>query len=97
MSTKLIVSSIAGLGLIAVSALGNAATTNPLSPGFQKYNVTIAAPAPANAARYVDAANPLTPTFSRSGHSSQWNITTVRANQLYRDTTNPLHPGFKRI
>jgi hypothetical protein len=41
MSTKTILSSIAGLSLIAVSTLGSAAVTNPLSPSFQKYNVTI--------------------------------------------------------
>lgn len=96
MSTKFIVSSIAGLGLIAASALSNAATTNPLSPGFQKYDVRIAAPASANATRYVDSANPLTPVFARSG-DSKWVAATSRANPLYRDTANPLHPGFKRI
>jgi hypothetical protein len=97
MSTKTILSSIAGLSLIAVSALGNAAVTNPLSPGFQKYNVTIETPVSANAARYIDAANPLTPTFTRAGDNSKWVTTTLRADQLYRDTANPLHPGFKRI
>ncbi len=97
MSAKLMLSRIAGLSLIAVSALGNAATTNPLSPSFQKYNVTITAPASADAARYVDSANPLTPTFARSGDNSKWDTTTLRTEQLYRDTANPLHPGFKRI
>jgi hypothetical protein len=96
MSTKFIVSSIAGLGLIAASAVGIAATTNPLSPGFQKYNVTIAAPVPVNATLYVDSANPLTPVVTRSGDSGKW-VTTLRADQLYRDTANPLHPGFKRM
>ncbi len=94
MSIKFIVSSIAGLGLIAASTLGNAATTNPLSPGFQKYDVTIAAPAWATATRYVDSSNPLTPMFTRSG-DSKWVATTLHANQLYRDAANPLHPGFK--
>lgn len=97
MRTKLILSSIAAMSLIAVSALGNAATTNPLSPSFQKYEVTITAPDSSNAVRYVDAANPLTPTFARSGDNSKWDTTTLRADQLYRDTANPLHPGFKRI
>lgn len=97
MSTNTIVSSIAGLSLIAASALGNAATTNPLAPGFQKYNVTITAPVSANATRYVDVANPLTPAFARFGDNSKWITTTLRTEQLYRDTANPLHPGFKRI
>ena len=97
MSKKIVVSGIAGLGLIAVSALGNAATTNPLSPGFQKYNVTITAPALVNATRYVDSANPLTPVFGRSGDNGKWVTTTLRADQLYRDTANPLHPSYKRI
>ena len=97
MSTKTILSSIAGLSLIAVSALGNAATTNPLSPSFQKYEVTIAAPVSTNAMRYVDVANPLAPTFTRFGDNSKWITTTLRADQLYRDTANPLHPSFKRI
>ena len=97
MSTNTIFSSIAGLSLIAVSALGNAATTNPLSPDFQKYNVTINAPTSANATRYVDSTNPLTPVFTRSGDNGNWVTTTLSADQLYRDAANPLHPGFKRI
>ncbi|MEO5860903.1 MAG: hypothetical protein ABIW48_01015 [Burkholderiales bacterium] len=96
MSTKFIVSSITGLGLIALSTLGNAANNNPLSPGFQRHKVTITAPASADATRYVDSANPLTPVFTRSG-KGKWVTTTLRTNRLYRDTANPLHPGFKRI
>jgi hypothetical protein len=96
MSTKLILSSIAGLTLIAVSALGNAAE-NPLAPTYQKFNVAIAAPATGEAARYVDRANPLAPTFTRSGEAGNWVSTALRADQLYRDTANPLHPSFKRI
>jgi hypothetical protein len=97
MSTKTILSSIAGLSLIAVSTLSSAATTNPLSPSFQRYNVTIDAPVSVNTARYIDSANPLTPTFTRASGNSKWTTTTLRADQLYRDTANPLHPGFKRI
>ena len=96
MSTKLILSSIAGLSLIAVSALGNA-TANPLSPSYQKFNVTVVAPATGEIVRYVDSANPLTPTFTRSGEAGKWVATAVRVGQLYRDTANPLHPSFKRI
>jgi hypothetical protein len=97
MSTKSKLVSITGITLIAASTLSTAATTNPLSPGYQKYGVTISAPDSANAKRYVDAANPLTPTYTRSGEAIVWVPTTLRAEQLYRDTANPLHPGFKRI
>jgi hypothetical protein len=97
MSTKLIFSSIAGLSLIAVSALGNATEINPLSPSYQKFNIAITAPASNDAARYVDNGNPLTPTYSRSGETGTWVATALRADQLYRETANPLHPGFKRI
>ena len=96
MSTKLILSSIAGLSLIAVSALGNAAA-NPLSPSYQKFNVTVVTPATGETVRYVDRANPLTPTFTRSGEAAKWIATDAGADQLYRDTANPLHPSFKRI
>ena len=97
MSTKMIFSSIAGLSLIAVSALSNATEINPLSPSYQKFNVTVTAPLTSDAARYSDNRNPLTPTFSRSGDSANWVATTLPADQLYRDRANPLHPGFKRI
>ena len=97
MNTKLIVSSIAGLSLIAVSALSNAAEVNPLSPSYQKFNVAIAAPVTGDTARYVDNRNPLAPTFTGSGVTSNWVATALRADQLYRDIANPLHPGFKRI
>jgi hypothetical protein len=96
MSTKLILSSIAGLSLIAVSALGNAAG-NPLAPTYQKFNVSVAAPAIGDTARYVDRANPLNPTFTRTGEPGAWVSTALRADQLYRDVANPLHPSFKRI
>ena len=97
MSTKLNVSTLAGLSLIALSTLGNATEINPLSPSYQKFNVTIAAPAAGEAARYVDNRNPLTPTFTRSGESDKWIATTSPASELYRDTANPLNPSFKRI
>jgi hypothetical protein len=96
MSTKLILSSIAGLSLIAMSALGNAAE-NPLAPTYQKFNVTIAAPVTGETVRYVDSANPLAPTFTRFGEAGNWVTTALRADQLYRDLANPLHPSFKRI
>ena len=97
MSTKMILSSIAGLTVIAASTLSNAASTHPLSPSYQKFEVTIAAPAAGDAARYVDIGNPLSPTYSRSGQTANWVATTLRTDQFYRDTANPLHPGFKRI
>ena len=97
MNTKLIVSSIAGLSLIAVSALGNAAEINPLSPAYQKFSVAIAAPETGATARYVDNRNPLAPTFSRAGETSKWVATGLHADRLYRDIANPLHPGFKGI
>lgn len=96
MSSKMILSSIAGLSLIAMSALGNAAE-NPLAPTYQKFNVTITAPATANSARYVDSRNPLAPTFTKSGEDANWVAATLRADQLYRDTANPLNPSYKRI
>ena len=97
MSTKLILSGIAGLSLIAMSTFGNAAEMNPLSPSYQKFSVAIAAPVSGDATRYSDNRNPLTPTFSRSGENGNWVATTLRADQLYRDLVNPLHPSFKRI
>ena len=97
MSRKMILSSIAGLTLIAASTLSSAASTNPLSPSYQKFDVAVTAPAASAAARYVDIANPLTPTYSRSGEAGSWVATTLNADQLYRDTANPLHPSFKRI
>lgn len=96
MSTKLILSSVAGLSLIAVSALGNAAA-NPLSPSYQKFNVTVVTPATGETVRYVDSANPLTPTFTRSAEAGNWVATALPTDQRYRDTVNPLHPRFKRI
>ena len=42
MSTKLILSRIAGLRWLAMSTLGNATEMNPLSPSYQKFSVVIA-------------------------------------------------------
>ena len=97
MSTKLILSRIAGLSLIAMSTFGNAAEMNPLSPSYQKFSVAIAAPVAGDAARYSDNRNPLTPTFVRSGETGNWVTTTLPAAQLFRDLANPLHPSYKRI
>ena len=96
MSTKMILSSVAGLSLIAVSALGNAAE-NPLASTYQKFDVTIAAPATGETVRYVDNRNPLAPTYTRSGEAVNWVATALRPDQLYRDRANPLNPSFKRI
>ena len=97
MSSKLILSSIGGLSLIAVSALGNANEISPLSPSYQKFSVTVAAPAGGEAMRYVDNRNPLTPTFVRSGETGNWVTTTLPVAQLFRDRANPLHPSYKRF
>ena len=95
MSTKLMLSSIAGLSLIAMSTFGNAAEMNPLSPSYQKFSVVIAAPVAGDAARYSDKRNPLTPTFSRSGETGNWVATTLPADQLYRDLANSATSEFQ--
>lgn len=97
MNVKSIVASIAAVSLLAVSAVGHAAPTNPLSPSYHKSDVTIAEYSNPNATLYRDAANPLNPRFSRDADAGKWVATAITIERLYRDQANPLHPSFKRI
>jgi hypothetical protein len=70
---------------------------NPLHPSyFAAKNVGINPISTVGVSRYVDARNPLHPTFARAGDVSNWHTTGGTFVQAYVDANNPLHPKFTR-
>lgn len=74
-----------------------AESINPLHPSF--YQTKYAAPSPqiadGIAVRYVDARNPLSPSFDRAP-AADWMTAADNTTVPYIDTRNPLSPSFQR-
>jgi hypothetical protein len=84
------------LATLAATA-AQAQPIDPLHPSFyrSKYAAPAAKIADSEATFYVDAGNPLSPSFGRS-RSADWMTTADRASVPYVDTRNPLSPSFQR-
>ena len=46
---------------------------------------------------YVDARNPLHPTYAKTTFRNEWMITAAGGGKAFVDDRNPLHPAFKRF
>lgn len=90
----LVAISIIAAGFTATMA--NAAGNNPLHPSYfaEKANAPVAVKQ--SGVRYVDAGNPLSPAFKRSGGEGIWTMTATTNVQPYVDRNNPLSPSYKR-
>ncbi len=87
-----------GITLATLTATAaQAEPINPLHPSFyhSKYAAPAAKIADSNAALYVDAGNPLSPSFGRA-RSADWITTAHPATVPYVETRNPLSPSFQR-
>ena len=87
---------IAAVAAMTFNAQAAERQTNPLHPAYYAERTTVSFEyLPTQ--RYVDAGNPLHPSFAKTAFQAEWISTAATAFKLYRDTRNPLHPAFKRI
>lgn len=70
--------------------------TNPLHPAYYAERATVTSQyLPSEA--YVDARNPLHPTYAKTTFRNEWMITVAGEGKAFVDDRNPLHPAFKRF
>lgn len=92
---NLINTAVLTTGLVG-AVVANAATSNPLQPThfWGKVNVEIRT---SSAAKVVAPTNPLQPGYFAAKAGASTFIATATSVKRYVDTSNPLHPSFKRI
>ena len=70
--------------------------TNPLHPAYYAERTPVTFQyLPTQA--YVDANNPLHPTFAKTTFNDAWISTGASSGNAYVDSGNPLHPSYKRF
>jgi hypothetical protein len=85
------------ISIISAPLVNAQQPNNPLHPSyFAAKNVAINPTSSIAASRYIDARNPLHPTFARTGDVSNWHTTGGASVHAYVDANNPLHPKFTR-
>ena len=95
LTTKTLAVAIATVATLSVNVHAEL-QTNPLHPAYYAERITVTFQyLPAE--RYVDARNPLHPTFAKTTFRDEWMITAAGDGKLYVDDRNPLHPAFKRF
>jgi hypothetical protein len=91
MLSKNIVTKLVAGAVIAFAAVAARAGDNPLQPDYFQAKTAVSGVASAGE-RYVDAHNPLTPSFYAKGG---WEA--VAASVAYADSRNPTHPMHRKF
>lgn len=87
---------IVAVAALSINAYAAPSQDNPLHPAYYAERVTTAFNIKTTA-RYVDAGNPLHPTYAKTSFPTEWVATGAGNGERYVDARNPLHPAFKRF
>ena len=95
LTTKTLAVAIATVTTLSVNVHAEL-QTNPLHPAYYAERATVTFQyLPTEA--YVDARNPLHPTFAKTTFNNAWISTGASSGKAYVDSRNPLHPAFNRF
>ena len=95
LTTKTLAVAIATVATLSVNVHAEL-QTNPLQPAYYAERATVTFQyLPTEA--YVDARNPLHPTFAKTTFNNAWISTGASSGKAYVDSRNPLHPAFNRF
>ena len=95
LTTKTLAVAIATVATLSVNVHAEL-QTNPLHPAYYAERATVTFQyLPTEA--YVDARNPLHPTFAKTTFNNAWISTGASSGKAYVDSRNPLHPAFNRF
>jgi hypothetical protein len=95
-TTKTLATVVAAVATLSINAHAAEHQSNPLHPAYYAERATVAFQyLPTQA--YVDAANPLHPSFAKTTVRDEWITTAAIGGKAYVDDRNPLHPAFKRF
>lgn len=87
------------IGSLFAATLGAATlaqgAANPLDPDYYQGQPAWQAP-PQDPTPYVDARNPLNPTFGVERNSFEGAVKQSAGAEPYRDLNNPLYPSYRR-
>ena len=70
--------------------------TNPLHPAYYADRTSITFQS-LPTQPYVDANNPLHPSYAKTTFNDAWISTGANSGNAYVDSGNPLHPSYKRF
>ena len=96
LTTKTLSVVIATLATLSLNGYAAERQDNPLHPAYYaervstEFNVT-------PTQHYLDAGNPLHPTFAKTTFNTDWVATGIADGKPYVDSRNPLHPSFNRF
>ena len=96
LTTKTLSVAIATVATLSLNSHAAQPQDNPLHPAYYaervitEFNV-------ATTQRYVDAGNPLHPTYAKTTFNVAWIATGASEGKPYVDSRNPLHPSFTRF
>ena len=94
LTTKTLAVAIAAVAISSISAQAAERQSNPLHPAYYAERTTVDFQYIPTTS-YVDADNPLHPSYAKTAFRDEW-ITTAAISKAYIDSNNPLHPMFKR-
>ena len=95
LTTKTLAVAIATVTTLSVNVHAEL-QSNPLHPTYYAERATVTFQYfPTEA--YVDARNPLHPTFAKTTFNNAWISTGASSGKAYVDSRNPLHPAFNRF
>jgi hypothetical protein len=94
--TKPVFVAAAVIATLSVNGYAVDRQDNPLHPAYYSARNKMALPVIAGA-QYVDAGNPLHPTFAKTTFNAAWIATGAGTGKPYVDSRNPLHPSFSRF
>ena len=93
-----LISGFAAVALLAAASSFAAVQDNPLQPAYKRASdavdtVTVVVP---TTGTYVDAQNPLNPSYRWSSAQAftTWQATAVTQASEYKDSANALHPSY---
>ena len=87
---------VATVATLSLNTYAAERQANPLHPAYYAERATVAFEyLPTQP--YVDAGNPLHPTFAKTMFNTAWIATGASDGKPYVDSRNPLHPAFNRF
>ena len=94
-TTKTLAVALAAIAISSISAQAAERQSNPLHPAyFAERAIVDFQYIPTK--NYVDAGNPLHPSYAKSAFHDEWMTAAAIGGNAYVDSNNPLHPKFKR-
>ena len=85
----------AAAAVAAAASAVQAASVNPLDPAAYSGKPAQVVESTGTVAAYIDSTNPLVPSFHQGRTGAAFVGTAAHADDIYRDSANPLNPSHR--